>query len=157
MRLVRGVHSDPSVIGWREWVGLPELGVPRVKAKVDTGARSSALHAFSIATFERDNMTWVRFIVHPRTASDRPSIAAEALLEDERWIRSSNGTRQLRPVIRTDVQVPAGRWSIDVTLTDRDVMGFRMLLGREAIRGRFLVDPGRSFLLGRTKKGVRPR
>ena len=134
-------------VGWREWVGLPELGVVRVKAKVDTGARSSTLHAFDIEILLRPARPVVRFKVHPLQGAAKPEIPCEAPLLEQRWIRSSNGKRDLRPVIRTEVDLGGERWSIDLTLTSRDEMGFRMLLGREAIRKRFVVDPACSFLV----------
>lgn len=136
-------------IGWREWAALPELGVGAVKAKVDTGARSSALHAFAVERFRRRGRDWVRFAVHPVQRSAVPEIRAEAPLLGERRVRNSGGVEELRPVIRTDVVVGDARWPIELTLTSRDEMGFRMLLGRSAVRGRFLVDPGRSFLASR--------
>lgn len=143
-------------LGWREWLALPELSVGRVKAKIDTGARSSTLHAFDVHRFERDGRPWVRFRVHPIQRSTRESVEAEAPLHDERLVRDSGGSEQLRPVISTTVEVNGDRWRIELTLTNRDAMGFRMLLGRQAIRGRFVVDAGRSYLLGRTNgQGVR--
>ncbi len=134
------------VIGWREWLALPELGIERIKAKVDTGARSSALHAFDLEPFERGGRPWIRFRVHPDQRSARREVSAEAPLADERLVRSSSGKASLRPVIRTEVRLGATAWPIEVTLVDRDVMGFRMLLGRSAVRRRFLVDCGRSYL-----------
>lgn len=134
------------ILGWREWVGLPDLGVNQIKAKVDTGARSSALHAFAIEPFDRDGLAMVRFKVHPRQRDDRYVLATEAVLVDKRLVRSSGGHGQLRPVIKTPVRVGDQIWSIELTLTNRDVMGFRMLLGRQAIRNRYLVDSGRSYL-----------
>ena len=135
-------------IGWREWLALPELGITTIKAKVDTGARSSALHAFDLERFERAGITLIRFKVHPRQRDTHIAIAAEAPLVEDRWVRNSGGHAQQRPVIRTLVLWGGPQWPIELTLTNRDVMGFRMLLGREAIRQRFLVDPGRSYLQG---------
>ncbi len=137
------------MIGWREWLRLPDLGVDRIKAKVDTGARSSALHAVEICRFERDGEPWVRFVVHPLQRQTRTEVQAEAPLLEERRIRPSTGKATLRPVILTRVSLAGRRWPIEVTLVNRDVMGFRMLLGRQAVRGRFLVDPGRSYLARR--------
>ncbi len=132
------------VIGWREWVGLPDLGVDRVKAKIDTGARTSALHAFRIERFSSGGEPWVRFEVHPMQQGG-PTVFAEAELFDERRVRNPGGRSELRPVIRTPVELLGQRWNIDLTLTPRWGMGFRMLLGREAVKQRFLVDPGRSL------------
>lgn len=134
------------VIGWREWLVLPDLGVDAVKAKIDTGARSSTLHAFDLERFERHGEPWVRFVVHPVQRSTRETVTAEALLLDERHVRNSGGKQQLRPVILTTVDLAGDRWPIELTLTNRDEMGFRMLLGRQAVRNRFVVDAGRSFL-----------
>lgn len=134
-----------EVIGWREWVALPALGAPAIKAKVDTGARTSALHAFRLSSFTRAGEEWARFEIHPHQRSARDAIVVEAPVVDERRIRSSNGDVQQRPVICTDVEIHGQRWPIDITLTNRDEMGFRMLIGRAAIRRRFVVDPARSF------------
>ena len=134
------------VIGWREWVSLPDLGVVEVKAKIDTGARSSALHAFDIEPFERDGQKMVRFKVHPYQRDSHHVITTEAILLDERHVRNSGGHAELRPVICTLLNVDGELWPIELTLTHRDVMGFRMLLGRQAIRERFLVDAGRSYV-----------
>ena len=144
--------GTPPVIGWREWVGLPDLGVPRIKVKVDTGARSSAVHAFGVEYFERDGSDWVRFELHPRQRSDRTTVTAEAELLDRRPVRSSNGKQELRPVIVTHAVLLGRRFPIELTLTNRDAMGFRMLLGREAVRRRFLIDPGLSYAGGRPRK-----
>ncbi len=139
-------------IGWREWLVLPDLGIKRIKAKVDTGARSSALHAFDLEEITIDGGPGVRFKVHPIQRDSDTSVTAEAQLIDQRWVRSSTGRATLRPVIRTLAVLGDELWPIEVTLVRRDLMGFRMLLGRQAIRGRFVVDPGRSFLLGRAGK-----
>lgn len=135
-------------IGWREWVALPRLGVPYIKAKVDTGARSSALHASDVRPFQRDGETWVQFRIQPLQREARSSVLVEAPLVDERWVRSSTGRPTLRPVIKTTITLGGRSWPIEITLVRRDLMGFRMLLGRQAIRNRFLVHPGRSFLAG---------
>ena len=137
------------VLGWREWLELPDLGIPRIKAKLDTGARSSALHAYEVETHDRPEGPVVRFKVHPLQRSTMVTVVAEAPLLEERWITSSNGHRALRPVILTHVSLGGESWPIEVTLTARDEMGFRMLLGRQALRRRFLVDAGRSDLAER--------
>lgn len=137
------------VIGWREWLALPGLGVDHIKAKVDTGARTSALHAFGLERFERDGTPMVRFEAHPVQRDTSVRIPVEAELSDRRKVRTSSGDQTLRPVVWTDVELMGRRWEIELTLIRRDPMGFRMLLGRQAVRGRFLVDPGRSFLDGK--------
>jgi len=141
-----------SIIGWRERVALPDLGISQIKAKIDTGARSSALHAFDVETFLRDGKTMVRFKVHPYQRDTHRTVSAEAELIDQRQVRNSGGHAQLRPVIQTMVELNGERWLIELTLTNRDVMGFRMLLGRQAVRKRFLVDAGRSFVQSSTRK-----
>lgn len=135
------------VIGWREWVALPELGLGNIKAKIDTGARSSALHAFNLRAFTVDGVSWVRFDVHPMQHGG-PTVGAEAAIVDMRRVRNPGGRRELRPVIHTPVSVLGRTWKIDVTLTPRWGMGFRMLLGRQAVRHHFLVDAGRSYFGG---------
>jgi hypothetical protein len=139
-------------IGWREWVALPDLGVPRIKAKIDTGARSSALHAFAVERVKRRGKDLVRFAIHPIQRSSRREVVAEAEMIDERIVRSSNGVHALRPVIITHLELLGDAWQIELTLASRDEMGFRMLLGRQAMRGRFLIDPGRSYMAGKPGK-----
>jgi len=136
-------------IGWREWVGLPELGVDTIKAKVDTGARSSALHAWDIVVVDRrDAAPSVRFVLHPVQRDQAVTVEAEAPLVGWRDVRSSNGDVQRRPVIRTLLAIAGHELQLDLTLTQRDEMGFRMLVGRQAVRRRFVVDPARSFVGG---------
>lgn len=145
-------------VGWREWVALPALGVPRIKAKIDTGARSSALHAFDIEVVRRGGSAYVRFVLHPLQRRASARVAAEVPLLGERQIRSSNGQVSRRPVIRTALEILGELREVELTLVPRDEMGFRMLLGRQAIRDGFLVDPGRSYLGGRLlrrRKGKR--
>jgi hypothetical protein len=152
------VRKIIGTIGWREWVVLPDLGVHLVKAKIDTGARSSALHAFDVEIRRRGHAQHVFFSLHPLQRDDRSVVHCSAPLADERWVTSSNGKKEMRPVIRTRVGILDALWDIELTLTSRDEMGFRMLLGREAIRGRYLVDPARSFLTRkRTKKPTKKR
>lgn len=147
-------NDKPSlpVVGWREWLTLPALGVARIKAKIDTGARSSSLHAFNLVSFRRDGAEWVRFEIHPRQRNCEVSVQAEAPILEYRQVMSSGGHATLRPVILTQIELLGQAWTIELTLANRDSMGFRMLLGRQALRGRFLVHPGRSYFGGRPSK-----
>jgi hypothetical protein len=145
-------RKNLPVVGWREWLSLPVIGIPDIKAKVDTGARSSALHAFDVEIFEQDGKEMVRFKVHPFQRDSSRTVEGVAELFDRRAVRSSEGHESMRPVILTAVELLGQQWVIELTLTRRDTMGFRMLLGRQAVRQRFLVEPGRSFLAGRLKQ-----
>ncbi|HAS12161.1 MAG TPA: ATP-dependent zinc protease [Acidimicrobiaceae bacterium] len=142
--------TDPrTLIGWREWIHLPDLlDGGWIKAKVDTGARTSALHAWDVERIDRDGSTWVRFSLHPRQHDDDHVVQAEALLLEEREVRSSNGEVEVRPVVETTLALGGERYAIELTLTKRDQMGFRMLLGRTGMARHLLVDPGSSYLLG---------
>jgi hypothetical protein len=133
-------------IGWREWVSLPDLGIEKIKVKVDTGARTSALHAYRIKQFTKDNATYVRFFVHPAQRKKIPEVECTALVVDQREVTDSGGKSTERYVIRTMLVAGKYSWPIELTLTNRDEMGFRMLLGRQAVRRRFVVDPGHSYL-----------
>ena len=147
-------RAEPAlpVIGWREWVGLPDFGIRHIKAKVDTGARSSSLHAFDLEEFERDGASWVRFQVHPVQRKKTRTVSVEAKVLELRSIRSSSGKASMRPVIVTNMKLLGITWPVELTLASRDEMGFRMLLGRTAIRRRFLVDAGRSYCGGKPKR-----
>lgn len=146
------LQTDLPVIGWREWVGLPDLGIAAIKAKVDTGARSSSLHAVDVVEFEKDGDTWVRFQVQPVQRDDEVVFQAEARVLEYRSVRSSSGMAERRPVILTSVQMLQNVWAVELTLADRSAMGFRMLLGREAFRKRFVVDAGASYFGGKPKR-----
>jgi len=144
----RHLFKNPLTIGWREWVSLPDLNVDAVKAKIDTGARTSALHAFRIEPFRRKDEAWVRFELHPLQRSRAMRVMSEARVIDERSVRSSNGRVDRRFIIKTLLRLGDAAWPIELSLANRDEMGFRMLLGRTALRGRTVIEPGRSFLLG---------
>jgi hypothetical protein len=154
-RRSRGDPEGLPVIGWREWVGLPEFGIDHLKAKVDTGARTSSLHAFDLEEFVRDGIVYVRFTIHPEQRRARPEIPAEMPLLARRRVRDSGGKVELRPIVETQIELHGQRWPIELTLTRRDAMGFRMLLGRQAIRGHFIVDPGGSYYAGKRPRRKR--
>ena len=149
--------SERPVIGWREWVALPELGIDGIKAKVDTGARSSSLHAFDIRLVERDGRRYARFRIHPIQRNTKITMAAEAEVIEFRPVKSSTGHITRRPVVLTEIVLMGERWPIELTLASRDEMGFRMLLGREAVRGRFVVDAGGSYYSGKIEAEKGPR
>lgn len=145
----------PVTIGWREWVAFPAWGITAMKAKIDTGARTSALHATDVEEFHRDGEHRVRFTVHPWQGSDDDATTVEAPLIDERNVTSSSGTVSTRLVVLVTIDVAGTPHDVELTLTRRDDMGFRMLLGREAMRGRYLVDPSHSYLTGRPSAEIR--
>jgi len=140
------------MIGWREWVRLPELGLPWLKVKVDTGARTSCLHAFSVEPFEKNGEKWVRFGIHPHQQSTRTQVFCETKIVDERYVTDSGGHREKRFVISTLIRMGDRQWPIEITLTNRDNMRFRMLLGRTAMQKNVVIDPDASFLLGKPRK-----
>ena len=148
----RAKYHPLPVIGWREYVKFPDLQIERIKAKVDTGARSSTLHAVNIEYFTKHSERWVRFEVHPDQKSSKLVVKCQAKLLDERQVKDSGGTRTHRPVIETTIMLGTTPIVAEITLIARDAMGFRMLIGRQAVRGRFLVDPGHSYKMGRPKK-----
>jgi len=133
-------------IGWREWVTLPELGISDIKAKIDTGARTSALHAFALRPFKKDGKDKIAFDIHPLQNNMDVIINCIADVIDKRLVSDSGGHREERYVIRTPIILGHETWPIEITLTERDTMLFRMLLGRSAIRKRFVVNPARSFI-----------
>ena len=142
--------APARTLGWREWLALPELNIPAIKAKIDTGAKTSALHTFRIEPCRRDGREFVRFWIHPLRTRTEVEIVCEAPVVDRRTVKDSGGHAEQRYVILTRVQAGERQWPAEITLTGRDDMLFRMLLGRTAlVEGGFSVDPGTSFLLGR--------
>lgn len=135
-----------SWVGWREWVALPELGIDRIKAKIDTGANTSAIHAIHLHRFNENGRERVAFEVHPLQRRTDITVSCVADIFDERVVTSSSGHREKRLVIRTQLAIAGYDWPMELTLTNRDTMGFRMLIGRAAMKSRLLVDPGASYL-----------
>jgi ribosomal protein S6--L-glutamate ligase len=140
--------QNKIILGSEEWCSFPELGIPTIKARVDSGAKTSALHAINIAPFKNEGQNWVRFDINPIQNNVKTVIHCEAPLVDKRVVKSSSGFREERFVIQTKLEIGNTNWNIEMTLTNRDSMGFRMLLGREAMSGRVLVDPEQQYLLG---------
>lgn len=137
------------MIGWREWLSLPDICLPAIKAKVDTGAKTSALHAFEVDPFWKKGVEMVRFKIHPLQKNTDIVITCQAPVFDQRMVSDSGGHREMRYVIRSTIVIGGVRIDGEITLTDRDTMQFRMLLGRSAMAGVFTVDPGASYLMGR--------
>jgi ribosomal protein S6--L-glutamate ligase len=142
--------QNKIILGSEEWCSFPELGIPAIKARVDSGAKTSALHAINIAPFVKEGENWVKFDINPIQNNLKTVIHCEAKLIDKRIVKSSSGFREQRYVIQTQLKIGDDTWAIEMTLTNRDSMGFRMLLGREAMSGRILVDPEQKYLLGQT-------
>jgi len=149
-------HSN-TLAGWREWVQLPDVGIPWIKAKLDTGAQTSSIHAFDVRLFERDGAEWVRFRVRPWQESIDDEVEVECPVHDRRKVRSSSGHVQERLVVLMRLVLVGRDVTAEVTLSNRDQMGFRMLIGREALRRGFDVTSGRSFLGGRAPRVMRRR
>jgi hypothetical protein len=143
--------SQKLILGWREWVALPTLGLPAIKAKVDTGARTSALHAFFVEPFETAKGRHVRFGIHPIQKREDIAVICEAPIVEQRWVSDSGGHEEFRYVICVPFVITGRRYPIELTLTDRDPMRFRMLLGRNAFKGFALVNPEASYLTGRQR------
>ena len=136
------------VVGWREWLALPGLGIEQIKAKIDTGARTSALHAFHVDPYESNGEKRVRFGIHPKQGNTDIVVECDALVKDRRMVTDSGGHKEYRYVIQTMILIGQVEWEAEMTLTDRDSMKFRMLLGRTALNNRFLVNPAASYLIG---------
>ena len=144
--------QTPSIIGWREWLSLPELKIKNIKAKIDTGAKTSALHAFDIEIIKKGKKKFVNFKIHPEQRNQKKVIKTQSELIEQRLVKNSGGKVTLRPVIITEIKLGPLKWNIEITLVNRDEMGFRMLLGRDAIKNFLLVNPGKSFLIGKKKR-----
>ncbi len=150
MRPIENRLFDPRrTVGWREWLALPELGIPAIKAKVDTGARTSALHAFEVQAVERDGITRVQFSIHPLQHRLDVVLTCEADIIEQRLVTDSGGHTEERFVIRSPVTLFGVTWPIEISLTNRENMKFRMLLGRTAMHAGLRVNPSRSYLAGR--------
>lgn len=142
------VDAGLGIVGWREWVTMPEFSSASIKAKIDTGARTSALHAHGLDLVSVGDDVLARFEILPNQTSNAERTFVETPVLEQRLVRSSNGVDELRPLIRTDLTLGSHTWKIEVTLSDRELMGFRMLIGRSALRNRFMVDPNRSYCAG---------
>jgi hypothetical protein len=153
--LSRQTGPKKKIVGWREWVRLPGLKVKRIKAKLDTGARTSALHAFKVTPFTKYGASYVRFYLHPLQRKSKPEVKCVAVVIDTRCITDTSGRREERPVIRTVLKIGRSTYPIELTLTNRDQMGFRLLIGRQALRRRYLVDPGRSFVIRKKRRRLK--
>ena len=142
-------NNPDNIIGWREWISLPKLGVDKIKCKVDTGARTSALHAFYVEPYHtKKGQLHVKFGLHPLQRNKTKIVECKAKVLDTRTVTDSGGHREKRYVIETPIMLGHHEWVAELTLTDRENMLFRMLLGREAIKNRFIVNPARSYLIG---------
>lgn len=148
IKLIKPLRKYP-IIGWREWVSLPELNIERIKAKVDTGARTSALHAFSLRPFVENGKKRIRFDLHPLQHNNNHIVTCVADVVDKRLVTDSGGHEEERHVIQTPITIAGQTWLIEITLTERENMLFRMLLGRSALRKHFIVNPARSFITTR--------
>lgn len=137
------------MLGWREWVALPEFNINQIKAKIDTGARSSALHAFAIDPYRKGGQRWVMFAIHPKQKYSDVSIECHAMVKDRRLVSDSGGHKQRRYVIETQLILGQSIIRTEMTLTNRDSMLFRMLIGRTLINTRFIIDPSASYLQGK--------
>lgn len=146
------ILKEKPIIGWREWLSIPEMHISEIKVKVDSGARTSAIHAEDIEITKKRGKEFVSFKIFPLQRDKSHFSRVTLPMIEERWVKSSVGHQTLRPVVKVDIKIGDHKFPIELTLVNRDIMGFRMLLGREAIKNRFLLDAGHSFLLGKKKK-----
>lgn len=151
IQLIRPLKKCP-IIGWREWISLPALHIAKIKAKIDTGARTSALHAFSLRPFTENGKQKICFDIHPLQRNTQQMITCTADIVDKRLVTDSGGHEEERYVIETLMGIAGQVWTIEITLTERENMLFRMLLGRSALRKRFIVNPARSFIITKARK-----
>jgi hypothetical protein len=151
IKLIKPIRKYP-VVGWREWITLPELGIDKIKAKIDTGARTSALHAFALKPFVENGKHRISFDLHPLQHDTQKVITCVADVVDKRLVTDSGGHEEERYVIQTPITIAGQTWSIEITLTERENMLFRMLLGRRALRKRFIINPARSFVTTKAHK-----
>jgi ribosomal protein S6--L-glutamate ligase len=142
------MNNEKIIVGSEEWCSFPQINIPTLKARVDSGAKTSALHAVNIVPFKKEGIPWVSFDVHPLQNNGKTLVHCEAQVHDKRRVKSSSGNTELRYVIKTVLSIAEDTWEVELTLTNRDTMGYRMLLGRQAMSGKMLVDPESSFLLG---------
>lgn len=146
-------EKEPKpIIGWREWLSIPAMHIEQIKVKVDSGARTSAIHAEDIQIVKKGSKKFVKFKIFPMQKDKKHYHIVTLPMIEERWVKSSVGHQTLRPVVEVEIKLGQFVVPIEVTLVNRDLMGFRMLLGREAIKNKFLLDTGHSFLQGKKKK-----
>jgi ribosomal protein S6--L-glutamate ligase len=152
MKHMKNKQSSKLIVGWQEWCRLPKLHLPAIKAKIDTGAKTSALHAWDVRPVRKKGVLYVHFTVHPIQRDNYLTVNCTAKVVDQRTVMSSGGHKEKRYVIQTQVVVGENSWDIEITLTNRDAMAFRMLLGRDALKGHAIVDPQTSLHQGKFKK-----
>jgi len=145
------MNESTLTLGWREWCALPDLGIPALKAKVDTGAKTSVLHTFQVYSFEEKGQRYVRFLVHPLQKNDVLVRECIAAVKDERMVSDSGGHKEMRYIIETEIRMGDKSWAIEMSLTNRDTMRFRMLLGRRAMQRGIVVDPSASYINGKIR------
>ena len=150
--MIKKVENSKPTIGWREWISIPEMHIAQIKVKVDSGARTSAIHAEDIEIIKKRGKKFVSFKIFPMQKDKKHWNEVTLPMIDERWVKSSVGHQTLRPVVQVDIKLGEHEVPIELTLVNRDLMGFRMLLGREAIKNKFLLDTAHSFLQGKKKK-----